>query len=291
MNALAQFFEKWLRFSESSLSESSATTYRHCFKGIARHFRKYTIEEITTNDVAAWMARAVRVDRLKGQSVNYRVDLLRRVLDFAIQEGMIQKNPVSAGSLPKMVVSKTEKRWFNAEQYRLVMSALCKDTNRGEYWLSACTVAWHTGLRMVDVANLRWASVDFPGNQIVVIPQKTKNTGRIITIPMEDELREHLVAAFGVRTQPEFVNRPFHELYVTDRQFLCNKFVDLCRSVELRDHSFHSFRHGFATRLLNSGADAIVVASMTGQTLKVLANYAHISSAAKRAAMSAANSI
>lgn len=87
----------------------------------------------------------------------------------------------------------------------------------------------------------------------------------------------------------QFVLPVMHEIYEHSRPVLPMEFRVICDAAGLPEHSFHSYRHGFVSRLLNQGVGHLVIASMTGHSLEQIETYAHVSADAKRAALGIMN--
>lgn len=117
-----------------------------------------------------------------------------------------------------------------------------------EPWRTACLIAWHTGLREIDVANLRWSEI--MDDVIVHTPGKTARFGRAVRIPVHPQLAAALAEIPRVN---EFVLGqwlPKGRIYPGER----SKFSALLVSLGITDTPdgivcFNSFRDSFATRM------------------------------------------
>ncbi len=151
------------------------------------------------------------------------------------------------------------------------------------FWATACIVAWHTGLRASDVSYLRWDHIDWEREIITLIPMKTKRMGKVATIPMEPELAEHLL---------ELKHKPYYEseyvipdmagYYTHSPCLVKEQFISIARACGFSKITFHCYRHGFVSRLLDAGVSPIIIASMTAQCVAMVLKYAHISPEAAR---------
>jgi integrase len=61
-------------------------------------------------------------------------------------------------------------------------------------WQSLIRFGLYTGQRLMDLALLTWSGIDLERGEIRLT---TSKTGRRMTIPMAESLREHLVALAG----------------------------------------------------------------------------------------------
>lgn len=105
-------------------------------------------------------------------------------------------------------------------------------------------VAWW---RRGDQLNLRWEKVDFQRNVIYVPNSKT---GRDYTVPMNQDVRDELLALRRVAAKSEcvFVNS------ATGKQFteIKRAFQTACRLAGITNLRWHDLRHTFGTKLGDS---------------------------------------
>lgn len=273
-------FESYLAFRACSVAGSSIDTYR---QQVATFFRwmeeeGHTFDNLETHHIAAWVTASVQEGARPGV-VRAKLGVLKAFFAWAVGQGLRSVNPVDLSKMPKLRAGKALKVPFTADQYGKVLA------EAEGFWPDACTIAWHTGLRMSDVACLKWASVDLPQRLLTVEPLKKRCFNEQLTIPMSDELHAALLVLWSERSSPQFVLPAFQAEYGRRRAHCSRLFSRLCNKCGLSQHTFHSFRHGFVTRLLNNDVDPITICSMTGHTLEQLKEYAHVSVDAKRAAL------
>jgi integrase len=146
-------------------------------------------------------------------------------------------------------------------------------------------VALETGLRRSDLLNLRWSSVDFQGEWIRVMTQKTKEE---VTIPISAACNQALL---------ECRNRPI----VSDRVFLEESGAPLSET-RIRRHfvvakeiagitrrfRFHDLRHTFASTLSSKGVSLQVIAKVLGHSsVKMSERYARPNEEAMKSILTA----
>lgn len=287
-------FNDYLDYNSGSLTESSRESYR----GYMVQFFRWTkakhvirIQDLRTDHIAAFMAWCINEKKFRGGVVLLRVKFLRRVCNWAVEEGIIPVNPVRMAHLPKLRKQKPDKHPISYDQYQRLMVEFGRHPQHFTEWVPACTIAWHTGLRMVDIANLKWTSVLWEQEYLNIEPQKLHAYRQRIEIPIEPELMQlfrQLKAQQAETFESEWVLWKMRDLYHMGRTVVAmfSRIRDRCPGMERI--SFHSFRHAFVTRLLNAGCAPIVVGSMTGQSLQQLEEYAHISLDAKAQAFETA---
>lgn len=274
-------FRKFL-FVRAGMSQASTMeTYKSMTRGFFDHIGQRDIRDISQEDVAGWIHK-LRSDGASPNTIIKKMEILKPFFAWCRPTFMTHDPMVG---LPVVRPAATDKVPFTWEQFQLVMEAV----RRHHYWPHACIVAWHTGLRMSDCANLRWDQIDFISDVIHAQPQKMAFRRQKLVIPMEPELRAHLIVlmdrAKDVGDDGEYVHPGFQQRYARQRGRLVDEFRVICDGVGLTQNSFHSYRHGMVSRLLNAGADISVVSAITGQSYNIIRAYAHISTAAKSEAL------
>ena len=285
---MKEAFERYMADYRATLSPRTAQIYADLF---AKFFawcegEGLNLRKIQREHIAAWMSwRRVKLGH-NGAWINGSLCHLKKFFEWCVEERLVKANPVQLRHLPRFQVEDVEKIPFDEAQYRRVLHVI----EQGEFapcWKSLCVISWHTGLRLSDACLLRWQSVHFDDRKLVVHPKKRRARNQRLEIPMSAELYEHLLTIRNTGGIEDFVLPEAERLYMRGVSGLGRTFRRICDCAGLPDHSFHSWRHGFVTRLINAGVDSLVIASMTGQTLEVIQGYAHVSMQAKRNALGA----
>jgi integrase len=151
------------------------------------------------------------------------------------------------------------------------------------YWRYGVICAWHTGLRLSDVALMKTNRLNLDKRVIDMTPLKTRRFNKRVLIPIADPLLKQLRM---MDLTGEYVAPPMAVHYQFDQhKTLSMQFIRLARKAGVIGKSFHCFRHTFVTRLLEGGASAELISTITGQTVDQVMSYAHPSIDSKREAM------
>lgn len=264
--------------------------YRLQFGRFARHFAGKELASITVPDVATWIHHMLKEEKLRAKTVKERIKITRYVLDFAVRQKVIQSNPLNnKKDLPKIKCQKVERVPFIHSEYLRVAEEARNAQKYHSWWVTAITIGWHTGIRVSDVASLEWEkNVIFGKQWLKVWPKKKANVEECLTIPMDLDLFNHLLALYNNREddRPHVLPQMYFQYYQEPRE-IDRTFRKICDAVGLHEHTFHSLRHGFVSRLLNNGVDCLIISSLTGQSLSQIKAYAHVSIEAKIAALHA----
>lgn len=138
----------------------------------------------------------------------------------------------------------------------------------------------YAGLRIGEVCALRWKNVDFK-NRIIAVdstvvriknesdnkwvykigPPKTTHSKR--DIPITNNLYCLLAAEFKSQKSPYIVSDSENFLNIRTFEYRYHKLLD---EANLYPHNFHTFRHTFATRCIESGVDIKTLSEVLGHS-------------------------
>lgn len=268
-------------------------------------FRRYfpaakPVGSFRREDINSFTIYMLSERKLRGTTIRDRLSRISAFFRWLLEDEVIKMNPVQFRRIIDIPNEAPRRRPFTYPEYMKLRAYLSCGQGAARslpFWLPAIAVAWHTGLRMIDVAHLRWfedddrqeSYVDLVKEVVVARPVKRRKVRQELEIPMEPELHDLLVAQYAVRDKERATVLPLMTWYYdtqNQRQQMIATFRAICREAGMHtDLTFHSFRHGFVTRLINAGVEPMVIASMTGQSLNILKDYAHVHPDTKSAAL------
>jgi integrase len=170
------------------------------------------------------------------------------------------------------------------------------------------TLALNTGLRLGDLCNLQWKSIDLDKRLIKITPSKTKeSSGKKVLLPMNDRVydvlrKQYALTAENNQVLPQLANR-----YSYNKDGISHDIIRLLevagiqtkeeadtthRKERISRYSFHSFRHTFASMLIANGVAPITVSKLLGHTTLNMTNrYVHLAEKSARSAVSKLDSV
>jgi integrase len=204
----------------------------------------------------------------------------------------IQTNPCIAVDLLKDTAD-TTRDVFTPEQVAMLLNVAEGD------WKGVILAGYYTGLRLRDITELRWESIDFdPG----VIRVRTSKTGKGVAIPIHPDLTTWLLSQTrGVGKAPVFTS--LAEQSGTGRSGLSMQFHGIMDAAGIKGRvlrerkkggkgrqqnslTFHSLRHSFVSALANAGVAAELRQKLAGHSdQKSHARYTHHEAETLRAAI------
>jgi hypothetical protein len=133
--------------------------------------------------------------------------ILKRPFTAAVNEGFIQRNPIS--SIRHLLDVTVEKGVFTPPQIAQLVEAAVPD------WKGLILAGYYTGARLGDLARRTWASVDMAERTITL---RQKKTGAKIKVPLHSAFGDYLQSLLGSRSIPADKRKPlFPTLYKKPR--------------------------------------------------------------------------
>jgi|ERR1700730_1813196 integrase len=254
--------DTWIESKRGAVAESTIAAYeqtRDLFLSFLGGRAERSVRTLKKSDVIQFRDHLASSGRTPG-TINKIVKLyLAAAFESARKEGLMDYNPFTATDSLKS--KKIQKDVFTPEQVaRLVKAA------KGTDWEGAILVAYGTGARLQDVANLRWSTVDSEngiltfqerkGDKKVVVGLHPDVEDWISRQPPSDDPDGYLFPSLANQKPGgrNGLSASFSE--IMDRADVAGKTLrEHDRKGRLvRSLTFHSFRHGAATSVFNQAA-------------------------------------
>lgn len=206
---------------------------------------------------------------LKGSTYNRYVSQLQSIFKYARRVRVLPRAHVPpTKGIEKDPEPTDPDRYLRPEEVeRLIKVARLLDRNWGRL-TALILAAFHTGLRLGNLQELRWQHLDLQRRTITVL--KTKN-GQPIVAPLSVRAATELAKLSG--QDPDALvfasktGRPFRFRAL---------WVRVCNEAGLPGRNFHQLRHGCGSALASAGVgQAQIMAIMGHKTLSASARYMH----------------
>jgi integrase len=173
-------------------SRSPATVER--YNQVTRDFLKtlgdrktLPLRAMTPSDIRKFRD-ALTVKGLTAGSANHAHKILIGVFNPAVRQGILPSNPATAVSFLSAHKEKARREPFTVEEVEKLFSVADAD------WKGAILSAFYLGLRLGDIATLRWGAVDLAAGTITLTPQKTERLGKVLVLPIAEPLQTFLIS-------------------------------------------------------------------------------------------------
>ncbi len=106
---------------------------------------------------------------LSKKTIKEHYVFLHAVMEMAIEEEIIDKNPMKKGQKPK--VEKAEADYYTPEDIEKILEALDREANMGiapHKWQAFMYLLIYTGARRGEITGLTWDSIDFVSGEMTI---------------------------------------------------------------------------------------------------------------------------
>lgn len=286
------WLDSWLT-GRTDASKATIIEYRrvidlfHKYLGARADRPLTTLQPKQIEDFKSHLAK-----RVAPSTVNKSIKVLKASFSNAVAKRQLEFSP--AEHIENIEVEEGNRRPFTDKELKDLLNVADKE------WRTMILVAFYTGLRLRDCANLTWQNVELHTNTINVLTEKTN---RRQVLPIADPLSRHLQTLAG-----DNPNAPLcATLHGKNASWLSSQFYSVMVKAGLakerdamkqgtgkgrdarRDSSrisFHSLRYNTTSALKSEGVSESVTMDIVGhETASVSRNYTKIDDAAKRAAI------
>lgn len=273
---MEKYIEKFIRYLEIEKNYSVHTilNYRLDLEGFKKFLSDTDIEKVDYLTLRKYLA-VLKEKNLGTRTIGRRLSTLRSFFKFLTREGYLKTNPILVLSSPKQ--EKHLPQFMTEEEVsRLIESAFAKNEKdeRGLRDRAVLETFYSTGMRISEVVGLSIADIDFIGGIVKVMGKGKKE--RIVPIG------ETAIAAIRgylkkrkKQAEALFLNKNGRRITARGTRNIVVKYIRLAGIKQ--GVSAHTFRHSFATHLLNRGADLRTVQELLGHAnLSTTQIYTHL---------------
>jgi integrase/recombinase XerD len=274
-------FENYLSL-ERSLSNLSVEAYARDVEKLTQYFEIHNtttaLTEVTLKDLQSFLLW-LHDFGLEKTSQARIISGLKSFFKYLLIEEIIKTNPAQLLEAPK--TSRKLPEFLSFEEIEILMNAIDLSANTGARNRAILELMYSSGLRVSEVMNLQISNLHFSNGYINVIGKGNKE--RIIPIGSEakkfvsiyiKDIRCH-VAVLPKFQDTVFLNYKGGSL---SRVMIFKIIKDLvAKSGISKNVHPHTFRHSFATHLLEGGADLRAIQEMLGhESITTTEIYTHL---------------
>lgn len=264
---------------ERSCSPQTISTYSKELLKFASFLTNKNPNSITTSTLREYFFFTKESRKLSQTSISKVISIIKSFFNYLEEEEIISKNPSRKIRVPKKinkipkVISKTE---FDILIKSIDFSPLRCSKNRVRDKL-IISILFYTGIRRAELLNLDWNDLNLEKNTLLIRSGKG-NKDRIIPvhkslIPLIDA---YLTLRLPLKNNALFIGEASRRLSIISFRNILKMYLRLS-GLAKKGYSAHSFRHSFATHLIESGADLFKVQRLLGHqsldTTKIYINF------------------
>lgn len=231
-------------------------------------------DDLSPAELRKWIADLGQ--ELSAKSVRNCAGFLSAVLTRAASDGLIKENALARIKLRTLLPRRAELDEvdpFNDEEIAAILQACATPQERALFQF-----AFASGLRTGELIALKWENVDFGRGEVTVrdnivtgeggAAHKTTKTGKSRVIPMLPAARDALktMQAYSRLEDGYVFTHPVSGRRWTDDQQIRNRWRKTLAAAKVRYRYPYQTRHTFASKLLESGEQELLVAKLLGHT-------------------------
>lgn len=225
-----------------------------------------TVKNVNYSQIRNWIVSLVE-NNISNRSINRKISTLNSYFKFLLKVGDIKLNP-----LAKHKALKTSKKIqvpFSEAEINMVLDELYFEKDfEGIRNKLIIELFYSTGIRRIELVNLKMSSIDFEIKTLKVLGKRNKER----VIPLIKSVINTMVKYLEARSTIEnikdsnnlFLTKKGVKIYETLVYRIINDYFSIASSKVKK--SPHILRHSFATHLLNQGADLNAVKDLLGHS-------------------------
>lgn len=296
------WLDEWLDFRRARVKESTYIRYRNM---VNNHIRPYlgkdSIQEIDTFRMESYVSELLsngRLDQEGGLSPKSILDILTVVKETFRYAGLYGVNTVCCFDHVSVRRNPKEMRVLSRREEKELVALLLSDTDS---YKVGVFLSLYTGIRIGELCALQWRDISLADKTMKICktmqrlqksePDEAARTHIVITEPKSLMAKRMIpLPDFVVGVMKAFESLPDYYILTNSGQHFAeprtmhNRFKTYINQSGIEDANFHSLRHTFATRCVESGFDIKSLSEILGHSsVKItLDRYVHSSLEQKR---------
>lgn len=256
------------RYIEEYLINTAAKGNKSYVKTIMSKWHNWRLTQINVEHIRPWIYAylngKVGDKKWEVSSVKKLVAYFKRMFTWGCEMGYISDNP-----LKYVLTSDLKKKLQKVNKRDLVI-------DHEDFWAlekklplflrNFCICIWSTGMRVGEVAELKWKHVDFKKRLFRLDRERTKE-GDYKKIGINNELFDILIILKETqRSNNEDYIFLSHRGFHIDKSTICKKFRKVADEANFHGLRMHDFRHCWTTHKRKAGHDKSVIKANVGHS-------------------------
>ena len=252
---------------ERSLSNNTVSAYISDIEKFAKNLKNISPLKVKRKDLMSF------IDFLGNKSISARsrarnLSSIKSFYNYLIFDNQLENNPCENIHSPKL--DKKLPIFLSIEEVNKIIESVDLSQENGERDRNILETLYSCGLRVTELVNLKISNIDFNDQYIKVIGKGNKQ--RIV--PINNTLIKYLnIYINNIRSKNKIKKGNEDFLFLNNRGaklsremiFLIVKKYIKTANIK-KNISPHTFRHSFATHLVEGGADLRAVQEMLGHS-------------------------
>ncbi len=295
----AEFFNKKYKDRIKTTSNDPVKAIKR-YESICSRVGSWELEFFTPLNMQKYINERKAAGRANA-TINREIANIQTLLQFAYVWGYIRQHPFQ-GKVEKLKVKNEHPRYLSPEEEARLSEALTtrdnknrEDRRRANLWRQErnyeelpeiglfcdhltpiVLTAMLTGLRRGELFNLVWKDVNLR-SKVLQVKARGSKSGKSRTVPLNSECIEVLSRWKKLTTYRNPGDFVFPNKKGKRLDNIATSFNNLLKAADISDFTFHTFRHHYASTLVQEGVQLYTVKEILGHSdFKMTQRYAHL---------------
>jgi integrase len=256
------------------------------FRDVFPYFWKWYLDSLLPMELERW--RNNLLEKYKASTVQKMLSILYSILDKAVQNNLLQRNPLERVTAPKVMLNLQDEEEDADSFTESEMQIILDNSNfykRSPYMSNFILLMYGTGMRPGEATALRWSGIDWDRKTISITKTRQRNeegaaktkasNRKIDLLPLEEEALKN---QYELTKNHEYIfisskKEPFYS-----HDIIGVNFQRILKRTGIKARVLYNLRHTFASQLISKGADIVYVSKMLGHkdvsiTLKIYTKF------------------
>lgn len=273
-NLLNKFYEY---LAGKNYSLNTVSSYKKDLEQFRIYCKNIDIKKINYDFIREYL-HYLYDKKYNSKSISRHISSLKSFFKFLMLNDIIKNNPMVLISSPR--VEKKLPNYLNYNDLETILSIPDKNDILGLRNSLILELLYSCGIRVSELVNIKISDIDFSNNRILILGKGNKERyvlyGKVCSNLLNDYISKSRSVLLKKTNEYLFLNKFGNK--ITDRAI--RMIVDdvIKKSSLKLKISPHTFRHTFATHLLNEGADLKIVQELLGhENIATTGIYTHVS--------------
>lgn len=268
---------KFLDYLKNNLGYSKMTiiSYQKDLDDFFSFVKKYNINylNLCKDDIRSYL-KLLDERKLKSSSISRRISCLRTFYNYLEDQKMVDGNVFKLIRNPKL--DRKLPNYLSYEELRIIFDSIDISDSVGLRNRLLIEMLYATGCRVSEIANIKISDINFNNNSIKIFGKGSKERIVYFGDYARYYLDIYLSKNINNNSKYLFVNENNDKMDITEIEKIIR---DIVHNLTIKSHvTPHTFRHTFATHLLNNGSDIKTVQELLGHSsLNTTGIYTHVS--------------
>ncbi len=281
---------------ERNFSKHTVKAYNSDVLSFLIWLEERSIEEVSYKTIREYLLFIQKFNYSKTTTAR-KIASIRTFYRYLYRERIVESNPASAVHSPKR--GKNLPKFLTEQEIEQILNNMRIETPAGYRNRAIIELLYATGMRISELSGLNFGDLNLENNEIRVLGKGQKERIVLVSNRAKDFLNNYIKMARAMiakdiklpevtENTPVFINKTGYRL---QPQTVRNAINDVVEKIQLpKEVTPHVFRHSFATKLLENGADLRVVQELLGHaSISNTQIYTHVSTERLKTAYNSAH--